>query len=107
MAVTLVYLDDNPGQAATGGNKNGVCIGQQRRISVKATFDAVGDVPEGAAGTITSPYNIINVEGLPPQAVQAVTNSYLSGSVALTEVPEVLTDAGVVLPYYLTIVCSN
>lgn len=94
MAVTLVYLDDNPGQSATGGNPNGTCIGQHRKIRVKATFD-------DDTGTITSRYNIVNVEGLPGGAAQVVTNTFHSGSVALTDVPEMGT------PYFLTIVCSN
>lgn len=93
MAATIVYLDDNPARSATGGNKNGVCIGQQRRISMAVTFD-------DDTGTLTSPYNISHVDGLPRGAVAVITNSYLSGSVALTEVPEAGTT-----PHNLTLVC--
>lgn len=104
MAATVVYLDGNPAKDdgtynSTGGDKNGVCTGQQRRISIRVALD---DGDDNTTGTITSRYRVNHVDGLPTGATATITNTYASGgSVALADMPSNIAY------HFLTLVCDN
>lgn len=103
MAATVVYLDGNPASnagaySATGGDKNGVCVGQQRRISIQV---ALSDGVDNTTGTVTSGYRVNHVDGLPDGATATITNTYPSGgSVALADMPANIAY------HFLTLVCD-